>query len=45
LYAYVNPVIAVVLGTIILREPFNVRMGIAAAVVLIGSAVVRADAR
>ena len=27
LYAYVNPVIAVVLGTLILKEPFNARTG------------------
>jgi len=43
LYAYVNPVIAVVLGTVILKEPFNIRMGIAAAVVLTGTAIVRAE--
>jgi drug/metabolite transporter (DMT)-like permease len=41
LYAYVNPIIAVVLGILVLREPFNVRMAIAAAVVLIGIALVR----
>jgi drug/metabolite transporter (DMT)-like permease len=41
LYAYVNPVIAVMLGTLILNEPFNWRMGIAAAVVLAGVALVR----
>jgi len=41
LYAYVNPVIAVVLGTLILKEPFSARMGVAAAVVLIGMALVR----
>ena len=41
LYAYVNPVIAVVLGTLALGEPFNVRMMIAAAVVLAGMALVR----
>jgi len=41
LYAYINPIIAVVLGTVVLREPFNVRMAIAAAVVLIGIALVR----
>jgi drug/metabolite transporter (DMT)-like permease len=45
LYAYVNPVIAVVLGTLILREPFNARMGIAAAVVLAGMALVREPER
>jgi drug/metabolite transporter (DMT)-like permease len=41
LYAYVNPIIAVVLGTLILREPFNARMGMAAAVVLAGMILVR----
>lgn len=41
LYAYVNPVIAVALGTLILKEAFNARLGIAAAVVLIGMALVR----
>lgn len=41
LYAYVNPVIAVILGTLILKEPFNARTGIAAAVVLLGMALVR----
>lgn len=40
LYAYVNPVIAVVLGTLILDEPFNARMAIAAAVVLVGMVLV-----
>jgi drug/metabolite transporter (DMT)-like permease len=41
LYAYVNPVIAVILGTLILREPFTMRMGIAAAVVLVGMGMVK----
>lgn len=41
LYAYINPVIAVVLGTIVLREPFSARIAIAAAVVLGGMAMVR----
>jgi drug/metabolite transporter (DMT)-like permease len=41
LYAYVNPVIAVVLGTLILGEPFNARMGVAAAIVLVGMILVR----
>jgi len=41
LYAYVNPLIAVVLGTVILREPFSARMGVAAAVVLAGMALVK----
>jgi drug/metabolite transporter (DMT)-like permease len=41
LYAYVNPVIAVVLGTLVLHEPFGVRMGVSAAIVLGGMALVR----
>jgi drug/metabolite transporter (DMT)-like permease len=41
LYAYVNPVIAVALGTIALDEPFNLRMLLAAGVVLAGMALVR----
>ena len=40
-YAYINPVIAVILGTLILREPFNVRMMLAAGVVLAGILLVR----
>jgi drug/metabolite transporter (DMT)-like permease len=43
LYAYVNPVIAVVLGTLILREPFNARIAVAGSVVLVGMMLVRAD--
>jgi drug/metabolite transporter (DMT)-like permease len=43
LYAYVNPIIAVVLGTLILKEPFNIRMAAAAAVVLVGMYLVRAE--
>lgn len=41
LYAYVNPVIAVILGTLLLGEPFSARMAGAAAVVLIGMGLVR----
>jgi drug/metabolite transporter (DMT)-like permease len=41
LYAYVNPVIAVVLGTLVLKEPFSVRMIGAALVVFVGVALVR----
>ena len=41
LYAYINPIIAVMLGTLVLAEPFNVRMLVAAAVVFAGSALVR----
>jgi len=45
LYAYINPVIAVALGTLVLHEPFTWRMTIAAALVFAGVAVVRMDRR
>ena len=50
LYAYINPVIAVALGILVLHEPFTWRMAIAAALVFAGVAVVQlertpADAR
>ena len=41
LYAYINPIIAVLLGTLILKEPFSPRMAVSAAVVLAGMALVR----
>jgi drug/metabolite transporter (DMT)-like permease len=41
LYAYINPLIAVVLGTLVLNEPFSGRMAVAAGVVLIGMSLVR----
>lgn len=41
LYAYVNPLIAVALGTLLLGEPFSARIVIASALVLTGIAVVR----
>lgn len=41
LYAYINPVIAVALGVLLLAEPFTSRMAIAAALVFLGVAVVR----
>jgi len=41
LYAYVNPIIAVLLGTLVLQESFSPRIGIAALVVLAGSALVK----
>ena len=41
LYAYVNPMIAVVLGTLVLGEPFNARIVAAGAIVLAGTAMVR----
>ena len=41
LYTYVNPVIAVILGTLLLGEPFHMRMVLAAVVILIGMVTVR----
>jgi drug/metabolite transporter (DMT)-like permease len=41
LYAYINPVIAVVLGTLVLDEPFDTRMAMASIVILAGVALVR----
>jgi drug/metabolite transporter (DMT)-like permease len=41
LYAYVNPVIAVALGTLVLDEPLSPRIVVASAVVLTGIALVR----
>jgi len=43
LYAYINPIIAVILGTLILSEPFSARMALSAAIVLSGMALVRAE--
>jgi drug/metabolite transporter (DMT)-like permease len=40
LYAYINPVIAVILGALILSEPLGVRTAVASAVVLAGVALV-----
>ncbi len=45
LYAYINPMIAVALGTLVLKEAFNARLGIAAAFVLAGIALVRENVR
>jgi drug/metabolite transporter (DMT)-like permease len=45
LYAYINPVIAVALGVVVLHEPFTWRMAIAAGLVFTGVAVVRWDWR
>jgi len=45
LYAYINPIIAVILGVLIANEPFGPRVLIAAAMVLAGIAVVRAGTR
>lgn len=41
LYAYINPIIAVMLGTLIASEPFTPRIVAAAALVLAGAAIVR----
>jgi drug/metabolite transporter (DMT)-like permease len=41
LYAYINPLIAVALGILVLAEPFDLRMAAAAGLVLVGVAVVR----
>lgn len=40
LYTYVNPVIAVVLGTLLLDEPFGARMLVAAAIIAAGILIV-----
>lgn len=42
LYAYVNPVVAVALGTLILHEPFGWRLVVAIAIILGGMAIVSA---
>jgi drug/metabolite transporter (DMT)-like permease len=41
LYAYINPIIAVTLGVLVLNEPFTRRMALAAALVFAGVAIVR----
>jgi drug/metabolite transporter (DMT)-like permease len=43
LYAYINPLIAVALGVLLLGEPFSVRIAAAAALVLAGVAFVQSD--
>jgi drug/metabolite transporter (DMT)-like permease len=45
LYAYINPVIAVALGAAFLGEPFDVRMALAALLVFLGVAIVKAPRR
>jgi drug/metabolite transporter (DMT)-like permease len=42
LYAYINPIIAVALGVTLLGEPFNLRIAVAAALVLVGVGIVKA---
>ena len=41
LYAYVNPVIAVILGSLILSEPFTPRMAVAIAIIFTAMLIVR----
>jgi len=43
LYSYVNPLIAVVLGAVLLSEPFSGRTLVASALVFAGIAVVRSS--
>ena len=45
LYAYVNPVIAVVLGALVLSEPFTLRAAGASVLVFAGIAVVKSQVR
>lgn len=45
LYTYVNPVIAVALGTLLLGEPFRLSMVLAALVIVIGIVIVRSKQR
>ena len=40
LYSYINPIIAVTLGTLLLGEPFHVRMLVAAAIIAAGVVIV-----
>jgi len=42
LYSYINPVIAVILGILILGEPFALRMLLAGAIIVAGIVIVRA---
>ena len=41
LYAYINPIIAVLLGSLVAAESFTPRVGVAAVLVLIGVTIVR----
>jgi drug/metabolite transporter (DMT)-like permease len=45
LYAYINPIIAVTLGTLLLAEPFSARIAISAALVLLGTWIVSTGKR
>ena len=41
LYAYVNPVIAVILGSLLLKERFTPRMAVAIAIIFVAMLIVR----
>ena len=41
LYAYVNPVIAVILGSLLLKERFTSRMAVAIAIIFVAMLIVR----
>jgi drug/metabolite transporter (DMT)-like permease len=41
LYAYINPIIAVALGSVLLDEPFSPRLALAGGVVMVGMMLVR----
>ena len=45
LYAYINPIIAVTLGTLLLSEPFSTRVAISAGLVLLGTWIVSSGKR
>ncbi|MGH9219987.1 MAG: EamA family transporter [Vicinamibacterales bacterium] len=45
LYTYINPMIAVTLGTLLLAEPLSTRIGISAAMVLLGTWIVGSGKR
>ena len=45
LYAYINPVIAVALGVVVLGEPFDSRSAIAVGIVFAGVAIVKAPGK
>jgi drug/metabolite transporter (DMT)-like permease len=44
LYAYVTPILAVILGAVVMREPFTPRMAAAVAIIFAGMVVVRIHA-
>ena len=44
LYAYITPILAVILGALVMHEPFTPRMAVAIAVIFAGMLVVRRHA-